>query len=340
MAVADDSAKTELARRIAHVLAAKIPAAGEVRELRRLSGGASQETWSFVLDRVHGPLPLILRRAPGGRSASLTGASVPLAIEAKLLQLARAAGVAVPEVRYVLDETDGVGAGFIMDFIAGETIPRKILRDEAFAAARSNLAAECGMMLARIHAIDPKQIPELQPQSARDQVEQYRTIYDALDDPRPVFEIAFRWLDENAPTPAAPCIVHGDFRNGNLIVGTDGLRAVLDWELAHVGDACADLGWICVNSWRFGVTDKPVGGFGTREQLFRAYESAGGPAVDPQRVHYWEVFGTLKWGVICMMMYGAYRSGVDRSVERAAIGRRTSETEIDLLNLIAARQEA
>jgi len=96
-----------------------------------------------------------------------------------------------------------------------------------------------------------------------------------------------------------------------------------------------DLGWICVNSWRFGQIDRPVGGFGTREELFAGYEAASGCAVDPERVRFWEVVGSAKWGIMCMMMYGAFKGGLDRSVERAAIGRRASEAEIDLLDLIS-----
>lgn len=335
---ADAAALGALESRLQQVLAGAVGDAGAVSGLRRLSGGASQETWAFSLATPGGDARLILRRTPGGRDQGGTAASVPLAVEAKLLELAGEAGVPVPRVRRVLGPDDGIGAGFVMDFVDGETIPRRILRDDEFAPARAILARQCGTVLARIHAIDPARVPELRPQTARDQVDQYRQIYDALDDPRPVFELAFRWLDDNAPVPVAPRVVHGDFRNGNLIVGADGLRAVLDWELAHVGDPFEDLGWICVCSWRFGEIDQPVGGFGSRDELFAAYEEAGGGAVDPARVRYWEVFGTLKWGVICMMMYGAYRSGLDRSVERAAIGRRTSETEIDLLELLLPRE--
>lgn len=309
-----------------------------IRELRRLSGGASQETWSFVADAPGASQRLILRRAPGGRSGGPTAASIPLAVEAKLIRLAATVDVPVPTIRCDLDAEEGAGAGFVMDFVDGETIPRRILRDEGYAAARALLAKQCGEVLARIHTLDPAAVPELRPQRPAEQVDQYRQIYDALDDPRPVFELAFRWLVDHAPQPVAAAVVHGDFRNGNLIVGEDGLRAVLDWELAHVGDPFEDLGWICVNSWRFGEIDKPVGGFGAREDLFAAYEAAGGGRVDPERVRYWEVFGTLKWGVICMMMYGAYRSGIDRSVERAMIGRRCSETEIDLLELLAPQE--
>jgi aminoglycoside phosphotransferase (APT) family kinase protein len=335
---ADAAAIAALESALRQALVPASPDAGIVTELRRLSGGASQETWAFMMAMPDGDQRLILRRTPGGRDQGGTAASVPLTVEAKLLELAREADVPVPRVRRVLDPGDGIGAGFVMDFVDGETIPRKILRDAEYAEARAGLARTCGAVLARIHAIDPAAVPELRPQTARDQVRQYRQIYDALDDPRPVFELAFRWLDDHAPAEVPPRVVHGDFRNGNLIVGADGLRAVLDWELAHVGDPFEDLGWICVCSWRFGEIDKPVGGFGSREELFAAYEEAGGGAVDPARVRYWEVFGTLKWGVICMMMYGAYRSGLDRSVERAAIGRRTSETEIDLLELLVPRE--
>ena len=132
-------------------------------------------------------------------------------------------------------------------------------------------------------------------------------------------------------------LVHGDFRHGNLIIGPDGVRAVLDWELAHLGDPMEDLGWICVNSWRFGEIDKPVGGFGSREDLFAGYEAAG-RRVDPERVMFWEVMGTLRWGVMCCGMMQRFRTGPEHSMERAMIGRRSSETEIDLLRLLAPRR--
>jgi aminoglycoside phosphotransferase (APT) family kinase protein len=163
--------------------------------------------------------------------------------------------------------------------------------------------------------------------------------YSGFNWPRPVFELALRWLSRNDPGPAQEVtLVHGDFRHGNLIIGPDGVRAVLDWELAHLGDPMEDLGWICVNSWRFGEIDKPVGGFGTREELFAGYED-GGRRVDATRVKFWEVMGTLRWGVMCCGMMRRFRIGPDHSMERAMIGRRASETEIDLLRLLAPRGE-
>jgi aminoglycoside phosphotransferase (APT) family kinase protein len=151
----------------------------------------------------------------------------------------------------------------------------------------------------------------------------------------PAFELAFRWLEQHCPADSRTQLVHGDFRNGNFIVGPEGIRAVLDWELGHIGDGMEDLGWLCVRSWRFGNNANPVGGFGSREDIFAGYEAAGGGPVDPQVVHFWEVMGTLKWGVVCAFQAYKHISRLVDSFEHAAIGRRACETEIDLLQLIA-----
>ncbi len=131
--------------------------------------------------------------------------------------------------------------------------------------------------------------------------------------------------------------MHGDFRTGNFIVGPEGLRAVLDWELAHLGDPVEDLGWFCVKSWRFGNVDRRAGGFGTAEELLAVYADASGRTVDPAHLHFWEVFGTLKWGVICEMQTFSHLNGLVRSVELAALGRRVAEQEWDLLELLDPR---
>lgn len=324
-----------LAAGLEAVVAKRIPGASEVSGLRRLSGGASQETWSFDVRTREGPLPLILRRRARGAAQEALGGAIDLEVEAELLGLAAAAKVPVPIVECVLEPEDDLGSGFVMERLPGETIPQRIFRDEALAGVRPRLARQCGEILAAIHGIRRDALPELPVAGAEAQLEQYRDIYDRFDDPHPVFELAFRWIKENLPGPVTPGLVHGDFRNGNLMIDASGVRGVLDWELAHLGDPMEDLGWICVNSWRFGHIDSPVGGFGSRDELARGYESAGGVAVDLERVRFWEVVGTLKWGVICTMMLFGFRHGPDRSVERAAIGRRASETEIDLLELIA-----
>jgi aminoglycoside phosphotransferase (APT) family kinase protein len=312
------------------------PGATGVAGAAKLSGGASQETWSFDIVHAKGRHGAILRRSPKGYGAAPTRAA-GLDAEARLMQLAHDAGLPSPKVMHVLTPEDDLGSGFIMQRVEGETIARKILRDEQFARARPILARQLGKVAAGIHGLPHDQLPKLREMSSTSEIADLGREYRSFNWPRPVFELALRWLAEHNPGPSQEMtLVHGDFRHGNLIIGPDGVRAVLDWELAHLGDPMEDLGWICVNSWRFGEIDKPVGGFGSREELFAGYEETG-RRVDPARVNFWEVIGTLRWGVMCCGMMQRFRLGPDHSMERAMIGRRASETEIDLLRLLAPR---
>jgi aminoglycoside phosphotransferase (APT) family kinase protein len=302
---------------------AAVVGAHEVTELARLSGGASRETFRFVADGR----PLILQRQRGGDVRDM-------GVEANVLRAAFAAGVPVPELVAASTDASAVGSAFmVLTAVDGETIARKILRDEQFAHARTVLPEQFGRALAQLHAIDPATVPGL---AAQDQVRMYRQVLDLSGEPHPAFELAFKWLDEHAPPPCAPTLVHGDFRLGNVMIGDDGLRAVLDWELAHVGDPMEDLGWLCVKAWRFGSL-LPVAGVGSYEQLIDAYEAASGTTVDPEVVRWWEVLGTLKWGIMCIGQANAHVSGVARSHELAAIGRRVCENEHDLFLALEGR---
>ncbi|HEX9360634.1 MAG TPA: phosphotransferase family protein [Bradyrhizobium sp.] len=323
-------------QQLGRCVASWCPGATGVIGAAKLSGGASQDTWSFDILHPDGVFGAILRRAPPGHGAAPSRAA-GLNAEAVLMQLAHEAGLPSPRVLHVLQPQDGLGTGFIMQRVEGETIARKILRDEKFASARPHLARQLGKVAAGIHGLPPAKLPKLRRMTSAKEIAELERDYRSFDRPRPVFELALRWLRDRDPGPSPEVtLVHGDFRHGNLIIGPDGLRAVLDWELAHTGDPMEDLGWICVNSWRFGEIDKPVGGFGTREELFAGYETAG-RRVDAERVKFWEVMGTLRWGVMCCGMMQRFRIGPEHSIERAMIGRRSSETEIDLLRLLAPR---
>jgi aminoglycoside phosphotransferase (APT) family kinase protein len=303
--------------------------------LERLTGGANREIWSFdAISSAGHRVPLILRRSDLPSSEELTSMQ-GFALEATLLERAGANGTPVPLVYGQLEARDELGAGLLMSRVEGETLPQRILRDVRFDGVRPLLARQCGEILAKLHRVPAADLTYLPVQPAAEQVERYAAEYRRHGEPRPVFEWALRWLKDHAPPETADgCLVHGDFRHGNLIIGAEGVRAVLDWELAHLGDPMEDLGWICVNSWRFGAIDKPVGGFGQREELYAGYEAAGGQ-VDCARAKYWEVLGTLKWGVMCQMMAASTGTNPQQTLERAAIGRRSSETEIDLLDLLA-----
>ncbi len=302
-----------------------------VRALARLSGGASRETWAFDAVRSDGTVDeLILRRDPPGAVRVVPGG---MGLEARALAAAAGVGVPVPRVLAGSDDLSVLGAPFIvMERLAGETIPRKILRDDAYAGARPRLAGQCGTILARLHRLSPDDVGDLEEQ---DQLSRYREVLDELAQPHPALELGFRWLQDNRPPVSRRTVVHGDFRNGNLIVDPGGVRAVLDWELVHAGDPIEDLAWLCVKAWRFGV-DLPVGGFGTYDQLTGAYEAESGTRVDRDAMRWWEVLGTLKWGVMCIVQAASHTSGMVRSVELAAIGRRVCENEWDVLDLLPA----
>ncbi len=324
--------KTDFESTLSAVLVRTFGKEARLAGLKRLSGGASQETWALQsADQTR-----ILRRAPGGVSGARSTAAIGLATEARLIEAAYAAGVPVPRIERILCERDGLGEGFIMQYMDGETIARKILRNPEFASARTQMARQCGAALAQIHAIDSTELPALPKQDGLAQIAQYEEIFRSFDVHRPVFELALQWLKAKAPPPLPQCLIHGDFRLGNLLVTSDGLTAILDWELAHLGDPREDIAWACINSWRFGIPDKRVGGFGDLTPLLEAYTLAGGVSISPEEIDWWEMLGSLKWGIMCMLMYQAFRSGADPNVERAAIGRRVSETEIDLLNLLEA----
>ncbi len=297
-----------------------------------LTGGASSPTWRFHVTDGGTTQGYILRLS---QNAPRISTGIDKRTEAKVQLAALAGGVSVAPVTFILDESDNLGEGFVMEYVQGESVPRKLLRDEDYAPARAKMTAQCGAALANIHATDISAIPELPTLGPAEQIAEYDRLYRTFGESLPTFEFAFRWLRQHLPEPSPSTLVHGDFRNGNfLVTPANGIVAVMDWELAHQGDGMEDLGWLCVNSWRFGQRDKPVGGFGERSELYQAYENAGGANVDPARIRFWEVFGTLKWGIMCLFLCSGHLSGHDRSVERAAIGRRVSETELDLLQLL------
>ena len=301
-----------------------------ISDLKRLTGGSSSESWSFDLNLNGQDFKLVLRRTAGKTER----APIDKKTEAVLQQLAIKKDVPVPVIRFILDEEDGLGSGYVMDRIAGETIPRKILREDAYKEARNLMARQCGNIIARIHSIEVDTLPKLEAVPAKEQIERLMTVPQIYQENIPVFEYAARWMMDHLPPERDFRLVHGDFRNGNLIVGPEGIRAILDWELAHLGDPMEDLGYISINSWRFGNIDHPVGGFGKREDLFSGYEEVSGEKVDEAAVHFWEVFCTFKWGIICIAQGHAHLSGMVRSVNRAATGRRVSETEVDLMDLL------
>jgi len=326
--------QTDLAPGLGRIASEALQKPCQVEGLAQLSGGASAETWRFDLQCGDETLPCILRRsATEDRNRFAT--SISKATEAELQRLARREGVPAPTILFELAPEQGMGEGYVMLRVDGETLAPRILKAPELEQARTLLTGQCGRILADLHRVNINGLKDtLEDQSALPQLDQLETLYRSFEQPQPVFEYGLRWLRENAPKSTDLALVHGDFRNGNFVVDASGMAAVLDWELSHLGDPAEDLGWLCVRSWRFSHPENPVGGFGQIDELLTAYQQAGGKPIDSQRLRYWQAFGTLRWGVICLFQVFSHLRGEQTSVELAAIGRRVSETESDLLELI------
>ncbi len=314
----------EFATLLSHVMNNAL-GAGNVTNLSRLTGGANMESSSFDF----GGSSYVLRRAPSPEM--MAGRPFGHDVEAAIIRAAYRSGVKAPEVVAELSPTDGLGTGFVMVRVEAEVSPVKIL-----AAPPASLITTIAAELAKIHSIALADLPYVPTMNTATALGELKARFMAYGGDRPIIALAIKWLEDHLPAPAPLVLVHGDFRMGNLMVGPDGIAAVLDWELAHIGDAHEDLAWGCVNAWRFGHIELTAFGCANLETYFAAYQDAGGIAVDRERFRFWLIYRTLWWAMGCLQMGEIWRSGIDKSLERAMIGRRTSENEIDLLMLLEA----
>jgi aminoglycoside phosphotransferase (APT) family kinase protein len=333
-----------------------------------LLGGSSRELWSFDVLVEAERHELVLRRDPPGvddparrarEAQALTAAARHGAPGPQLLWsddrlglvMTRLEGEAIPR-RLLRDERYATARERLVDDVARAAAAiHAIPLDEVPAlAAGAGLGAGPGEVAGRAHPAhppsevagrahpahppgEPARRADPAPPPAEAAIAGLEAELDRVGEPHPALELGLRWLRRHLPDPVAPAVVHGDFRLGNFLLDEAGLVGVLDWELVHTGDPAEDLGWLCVRSWRFGHDDRPAAGCGTREQLLAAYERAGGRAISLDDLRFWEVYGNVRWGVLCLLQ--AELGLQQGSLERAAIGRRACEPEWDLLAMVA-----
>jgi aminoglycoside phosphotransferase (APT) family kinase protein len=317
------AAVTDIAAMLQHIMQRATGIDALVENIARLSGGANMESSSFN----HAGSSYVLRRAPSAEF--MAGRVYGHDVEAAVVRAAFASGVKAPDIVAELMSQDQIGTGYIMRRVEAEVNPAAIL-----AAAPPSLLNDLAREAARIHAIPLDYIPTLPNPAPAELLDEMKVRFVSYGGDRPIFALAFRWLQDHMPAPVEPVLLHGDFRMGNIMVDGDGLAAVLDWELAHLGDRHQDLAFGCINSWRFGHIDCPAFGVGQLDAFWEAYSRESGVAVEPERFRWWLVYSTLWWGLCCLQMAEIWRSGADASLERAVIGRRASETEVDLLMLL------
>lgn len=256
-----------------------------------------------------------------------------------LLQVCARHGVPVPEPVFALTPEDRLGRGYVVGFVAGETLPKRLLTAPEFAPARVVFTRQAGETLARLHAIDSAEVPMLNdvPDSI-DALGAQRAAYEIYGEPHPVLEYAFRWLERHQPPAAPKVFIHGDFRTGNMLVDPNkGLMALLDWECSRLSAPEDELGWYCSRCWRFGFNEREAGGFDTRDAMIAAYEAAGGRRIDREALRWWEIFAHLRWALYnIMQVWGHVKCG-RRAPAFALFGRNTAYIEYDLLMTLMGR---
>lgn len=313
---------------------------GALKSMNPLYGGACQENYKVEVTLDGATQLFALRSDP---RSSLHG-SLRRKQEYQVVRAAVAAGMKTPAARWLESDLVRPGAdAYFLDWVEGEAIGRRVVRNAELEAARGRLPKQLAQSLAFLHRVTPAAggdlgiaVPKLSP--AESAFEQLCVMLDALPDPHPAVEYAIAWLREHVPEQESVVLCHGDFRTGNFMVTPEGLSGVLDFEFAHWGSRYEDLAWISVRDWRFGRNELPIGGFARREDFYRAYGEAYGREVDMERILFWEIMGNLRWAVGSAGQGERYLTGAEADLEMIAIARRAVEMEYEALRLIRKKR--
>lgn len=334
---ASDEMKQNFNRAIASAL--KRPGL-RIVDISLLGGGAIQENWIVRVadDQVGGPGEevFVLRTD----AASGVAVSHSREVEYNLLMAATKAGVTVPKPVAFADEDNPLGRSFfLMEAVEGTALGQKVVRSPLYERARNGLAFRLGQELARIHAMEvggalSAELGKRPISPAASLIQSYREHLENIGRLSPIIEFALRWLHLHAPASEEVVLVHRDFRTGNYMIDQNGLTAILDWEFSGWGDPMEDVGWFCSGDWRFGCDQLEAGGIGQRQEFYDGYRSESGRTIDPTVIIYWEVMAATRWAIIALQQAERLKSGEERRLELALIGRRVHFSERIVLNLI------
>lgn len=327
----------QLLQNLQKYLSEQLGSPAKITDARPLAGGASRESWYLRVSLGDTEKQYVLRR---DLPAQMYEGALSREQEFRLMDAAYHAGVKLAKVRFSCTDASVLGSDFfIMDYVEGISIGRKVITMPELAKAREALPQQMAEELAKIHAMDfsklefLKKPPQGQSPAELSLGEAY-AILDELEISNPVWEWTLRWAQNNMPEPNPQCFIHGDFRLGNLLVDEQGLTAVIDWEFGHIGNPDEELGYLCMRDWRFGEGKKRAAGLTDRESFLQAYEKASGRKVNRASVDWWELTGNIRWGIICMSQADRHLSGKEQSVEFASLGRRSAEMQLESLRLI------
>lgn len=308
----------ELAERIGRLLAEELGTARvEITDVRRTFGGNARRAWSFEADWSGGNRPgplagIMLSQAERGQL------DVELAREFRLLR--GLAGVRSPAAIAIDPEGKTIGApSLVLERCEGTADAVAFLCPENPAVGTA-LTVDLAEAAARLHAFDWRgaglatvlEGGGLDPvEAARSQVESWEATFRAVRmEVHPVLAAIYGWLRERVPTPARLSVVHGDYRPGNVLFSGARITALLDWEMAHVGDPVEDLAWAYRSFWSperlLGIDD-----------FVAAYEAAGGSAVTAAHLRYYRIFTEAKFATISLRAARSFQERQTRNLRLA-----------------------
>lgn len=291
-----------------------------VDELERIHGGASRETFRLRLryrqDERDFERRLILRRDPGGSLIDTERRT-----EFAAYRAVHGSPVPVPEVLWLEEGDDWLGAPFfVMEEVRGFESEFSQLTVSPYAECAAQIGRSKWTVLGELAKLDPAKLDLDGAFEApapgdcwRVELEKWERELDADErTPQPVTRAAIRWLRRNPPPPPERVsFVHGDFRSGNFLFDESGVQAVLDWEMAHLGDPLEDLGWSLQPTWRVAKDDR-VGGLLLRDEAISVWEAASGRRVDPDALHWWELMACVKGQAIWVSAGKEYVEGSNK----------------------------
>ena len=307
---------TELSERVHAFLTARVPEATEIRidKLTPVAGGNARRAYSFDLvinekDGHHNLACIMLMQAGAGQLES------DLEAEFRVLETLHGTGVPAPRALWL--DADGSGLGsptVIMERVSGITdilalrAPEPVDRNRAIALAFADAAA-------KLHAAPIDKLRFLgnttRDTAASEQVDFWEAQFlKQRMEPHPAIAFAFHWLKTHAPVAERISLVHGDYRFGNFLFEEDRITALLDWEMAHLGDPAEDIAWAYRVLWTPEM-HLPIEAFVDR------YHAAGGPKTRAENLLFYRLFSEIKHAVISLTAARSFADGRTRNIRMA-----------------------
>ncbi|MBB5908635.1 phosphotransferase family protein [Actinoalloteichus hymeniacidonis] len=292
---------------------------------RLLTGGRSNLTYEV---RDEAGRRWAVRRPPLGH---VLPTAHDMAREFRVINALRTTPVPVPEAMLLCRDVSVLGAPFfVMEFVDGHSALDVEGLRELGSRRTGRIGSALVTQLVTLHSVDPEQVglgdfgrPE---GFLARQLRRWRTQLDgSRSRPTDLLDALHTRLGDALPVSPAPTIVHGDYRVDNTIFGDDDrMRAILDWEMATLGDPLADLGMLLVYGRRAPlaghapVNAETTPGYPTEDALIEAYATTSGRDVDGLA---WYVgFGFFKLAVIMEGIHYRHRLGQTAGVGFGGIG--------------------